>query len=275
MEDWPELAARAYKHVCKNADFINILVRLETNALNLKPLLVKIDSIFDKAISTPNAIDRQGDFSESDKTIKRRFWILFFESLLYAVKKHSIPDEQHTKNKRSDYAKALQSAIEQADKLTKSLKIIAKYDKHSLGYDYFGGECDPLQWIMAALLKEQKNLNNPVFDGLEALQRFDNARYWPNADNVINSLSHELKNSLSTGEVKNKTRTPGILLELKLANWYRNTRYSWHLPDHFMVRLSDTELSLLISTGLGLENHLDKTSIRDAREAIGCKKIDF
>lgn len=266
MADWPELALEAHRRAGKNSDLSIILNRLEANALNLKLLFFKIDKIFDETITAPNAFDLQGDQLEPDNVIKQRFWILFFESLAYATQEHSPSHEQAISEDRTNYAKTLQKAIGQADNLAKSLKLLAKYDKGGIGFDYDGAEYDPLQWIVAALKQEKKYFDNPVFDTLENLQKYDNNRYWPCQDNVIDSLSCSLKNSLTACEKQIKTKTPAIFNALKDANWCRDTKYSWHLPYHFMARLSDTELSLLISTALGLAIHLDKSSIRRARK---------
>jgi hypothetical protein len=156
MTDWPELALKAHRRAGKYSYVFEILKRLEVNTLCLKPLFVKIDNIFNKTITTPNALDRQGDLSESDNTIKHRFWIQFFESLAYAAKTNSLSNERDISKERTNYAKALQTAIKQADNLAKNEKILIKYDKRSLDFDFDGDEYDPLQWIITALEKRKK-----------------------------------------------------------------------------------------------------------------------
>jgi hypothetical protein len=270
MTDWPELALEAHKRTGKNSDFSEILNRLKVNALNLKPLFFKIDKIFDETIRTPNALDRQGDHLEPDNIIKLQFWIQFFESLAYATQKHSPRNEQDISKDKTSYAKTLQTAIEQADNLAENLELLCEYSNR--GFNCDSDLYDPLQWIITAVQIENKDFNNPVFAELENLQRYDNGRYWPSHINVIDSLSCALKNLQAACDEQIKTKTPAILNDLKDANWCRHTKYSWHLPQHFMGRLSDSDLSLLISTALGLALHLNKSSIRRAREAIGYTK---
>lgn len=268
MKNWPELAIAAFKHADRNTLVRQVLNNIELNALTLTKLFIKIDKIFDEVIKTPGELDRRGVFLETDNTIKRRFWIQFFESLAYAVKKHSPRNEQISIKKRAEYTVKLEKATNQAAQLAKTLKELTQHG----GLACDGAIYDPLQWIIASLEKEQKNFHNPVYDALEKTQRYDNQRYWPTPDNVIDSLSSSLKNALATSKKAEKIKTPAILEDLKNANWYRDTKYSWHLPSHFMGRFSNAELSLLISTALALSDPQNESTIRSARKEIGCDK---
>ncbi len=271
MQAWPKLARDAFNkvlnsHISNDADAV--LNQLSDNALAIKSILEKIEANFTKTVSTPEELDRQGEYRETDLEIRTRFWIIFFESFAYSASIHSPQAEKNTTKEINSYKQLLLDASEQANKLALSLqRIHQSSNKPNIPIDY-ELNLDPGDWIIDALEAEDNYFGNPFYDDfINANGHYD--RHKPSPTAVIESLEKSLIYAyFRLKEADRYKKASGLLRTLTNEfNWNTDTRFSWHLPHHFIDSVfSGNELAELISIAWGED--IGKDVVNKAKRII-------
>ncbi|CCE23824.1 hypothetical protein [Methylotuvimicrobium alcaliphilum] len=175
MSHYPHLALDVLRRLNESdSDYRHLLDAVQKNdtgkgstGLKLKKALLRVDQVFRSTITTPGQMIHT-DAAESDEDIERRFWRLFFESLVYATTTHRrTKHAKETDEAFKDYCAHLQIAIEQAEALVESLHTLeALQERH--GFAHKTPWRDPISPLIETLELYSKASGNPVYEQLTA-----------------------------------------------------------------------------------------------------------
>ncbi|MDP2097793.1 MAG: hypothetical protein Q8S52_01955 [Methylobacter sp.] len=213
-----------------------------------------VDSVFQTSINTPGELCLIE--CEENPIIIRRFWILFFRTLVYAAGTNQLEQAQHTKKAYSEYQKSLHETIKQALALADSLADLeCLQEQHGFATETTWR--DPIAPLTETLERYSQDFINPVYESLQELRslqaRYLNARYWPTIAQVIETLAVQLTKSEEGLLIPEADIAATLRLLIDECHWCSEPQWGGQLPPNFIKRLADDHIGTLIYHARDLE----------------------